>query len=177
MKKELSTHLLFSLSFVVFVSVFHKWIGLPYIAIFLGALVGTILPDMDHFIYTYFINPQDLTSQRVDYHLKKKEISNTFNLLTQTRYERKNLIFHSVYFQIIFLILTFFVMTSSGSMFAKGIVLAFSIHLIADQMMDFIEVDNINLWFEKVNLKLDKEKQVIYWVANIILLMIIAFVL
>jgi len=59
--------------------------------------------------------------------------------LLSTRQERIGLIFHTILFRAIFFVLTFWVMTSSTSLFGKGIVLAFCLHLVIDQIDRFLE--------------------------------------
>ena len=105
MKKELFIHFSFLISFLILISLLKGWVNLSYWPLWLGGVVGTLLPDLDHLIYVFFLQPQELTSQRVNYMVSKKNIFRTLELLAETRYERKNLIFHTLLFQIIFLVL------------------------------------------------------------------------
>lgn len=158
MKKELFIHFAFLISFFIFISILRGWFNLSFLPLWLGGILGTILPDVDHFIYVYLLKPHELTSQRVLYMFSKKDYKGVFSLLADTRSERTKLIFHTAFFQGIFLILTFLVVTSSGSIFGRGLVLAFSLHLSVDQLVDFVELGNIDHWFESMKIKLDKEK-------------------
>lgn len=177
MKRDIFTHFAFLIVFFILITLFKKWIPLSlgsaliYIPFWIGGIIGTILPDIDHLIYVY-LKPQELTSQRVASLVSKREVINTFELLAATRYERKGLIFHSVLFQLIFLVLTFWVATSSGSLFGRGVVLGFSLHLIVDEFVDFMQVGNLGNWFSQLNVVLSKEKEVLYWLANIIAVLI-----
>mgnify|MGYP001604517276 CR=1 FL=1 len=136
-KKEFVLHIGTLFVFIVSVIVFKRWFDLAYWPFLVGGILGTILPDIDHLIYVYFVSPQDLTSQRVSYLVYRREILRSISLLYETRSERKSLIFHSTIFQIIFWILCFLVITSSGSIFGRGLVLAFSLHIVVDQAIDF----------------------------------------
>lgn len=182
MKRELFVHFTFLVFFFVLISLFKRFIptsvnaALMYASFWVGGIVGTLLPDIDHLIYIY-LKPQELTSQRVTFMLSKREIINTFDLLAATRYERKGLIFHSVLFQVIFAVLTFWVVSSSGSLFGRGLVLAFALHLIVDQFVDFMQVGNLSTWFSQVNMGLSKEKETMYWVANLIAVLIFGFLM
>lgn len=139
--------------------------------------MGTLLPDVDHLIYVYFMRPHEVTSQRVDSLVQKGQINKTLNLLYITREERAHLTFHTAHFQLIFLALTFLVLTSSGSIFGTGIVLAFSLHLLVDQVIDFMELGNINTWLEKMSIHLDRKQQIWYMVAIGATLLIFGFLL
>lgn len=184
MKKEILIHTAYLLIFSLLVILFKKYF-LPLnlnsifnISLFLlGGAVGTILPDIDHLIYIFFLSPQDLTSQRVNYMLGKREIWQTLEVLSTTREERRQLIFHTVHFQIIFWILTFLVISSSGSLMGRGLVLAFSLHLIIDQLLDLMKIDNLDNWFRQVSIQLEKEKYMFYWLGNVILLLLFGLVL
>lgn len=162
MRKETIIHFIFFISFFLFASLVRGWFEVPYIFFWLGGLVGTLLPEVDHLIYIYFLNPQEHTSLRVMHKVSIKDITGVFSLLADTRTERKNLVFHTALFQLVFVILSFLVITSSGSIFGRGLVLAFLIHLLIDQIIDYVEIGNLNNWFRILKISLDNEKTRIY---------------
>ncbi|MBX4205871.1 hypothetical protein KW795_01605 [Candidatus Microgenomates bacterium] len=183
MKKEILTHSLYLLLFslvVILVKRYFLPLNLNSALIcgmfLLGGVIGTVLPDIDHLIYIFLLKPQDLTSQRVGYMLGKGDIWNTLEVLAITREERKHLIFHSALFQIIFWVLAFLVVSSSGSVFGRGLVLAFSLHLIVDQFLDLMKLDNLDNWFRQWNLILDKNKYMFYWITNLGVLLLFGLV-
>jgi len=104
------------------------WILLP------GVLIGSILPELDCLVYIFFVNPQELTSQRVIYLLKKGSFLSAARLLFETSAERGNLVFHSNIFFITALVLGLWLMTSSASYLGKGIVLGMILHLVVDRL-------------------------------------------
>lgn len=176
MRKEIFTHLVFLLSLLILVTLIKGWLKLSYWPFWVGGVVGTILPDIDHLIYIFFLRPYELTSQRASLMLQKKEILSTFRLLSETRYERTRIIFHTATFQAIFVILSFLVISSSGNIFGRGLVLAFMLHLIIDQLVDLRDIKNLSSWFKSFPLPLEgKEK--IYLGINIAILLIFAFII
>lgn len=177
MKKELIIHFTFLASFFLLVSIFRGWFEFYYLPFWFGGILGTFLPDVDHLIYAYFLRPQELTSQRVGYLVKRGHFRRTLELLYMTRSERVNLVFHNAQFQLIFLALTFLVVTSSGSMFGTGIVLSFSLHLLVDELTDLTEIGNLNNWFSKLSLNLDISQQKWYMVAIAATISIFGFLL
>ena len=161
MKRDVLIHFIFLIAFNVLISVLKGWIDISYWPFWLGMILGTILPDLDHLVYVYFLEPNDLTSQRVTYSISKKEIFKSVALLYDTRRERLKLIFHTAWFQILFLILAIFVSTSSASVIGFGIVFAFSIHLLVDQLLDLLEVQNLDSWFKGfLNIQMNTNR---YW--------------
>ena len=101
--------------------------------------------------------------------MDKREVKRIITLLYETRSERRGLIFHTAFFQIIFLVLTFWIMTSSGSIFGKGIVLAFSLHILIDQIVDLTEMKTFDNWLRFSPWYLDLPKAKIYWLVMLIL--------
>ncbi|HJY98346.1 MAG TPA: hypothetical protein VJ227_01380 [Patescibacteria group bacterium] len=177
MKRELFLHFSFWFSFFVFVGLFKSYFSLADWGFWVGGVFGTILPDIDHVIYFYFVSPTDLTSQRFDFLAKKKALGRMIGLLYQTRTERKGLIFHTIFFQVIFFILTFWMLSSSGSLFGKGMVLAFALHLSIDQLMDLTELKGLGNWMKYLPFSLDYEKSKFYWLGSTLLLLIFGFFL
>lgn len=176
MRREIFLHFAFWFSFFVFVTLFKRYFNLGYWPFWVGGVVGTILPDIDHLLYLY-LRPQELTAQRVGFLIDKQEIKRVFTLLYETRSERKNLIFHTAYFQLIFLILTFWILTSSGSFFGRGLVLAFSLHLLIDQIVDITETGSFDNWLKYSPWYLDLRKAKIFWFAMVLLLCLFGFLL
>lgn len=152
MKRELFIHFAFWFSLFVFITLVKQNFTLNYWPFWIGGIIGTILPDIDHLIYIYLVKPYELTSQRFTALLQNKELKRSLELLYETRSERINLIFHSQFFQVVFLILTFWIMSSSGSIFGRGIALAFALHLAVDQLIDFYGLGRINNKNEKLTI-------------------------
>lgn len=176
MKKQIIIYYASFLIFFSLVSIARNLFDPVYIAFWVGGFIGAILPDVDHLIYVYFLKPHELTSQRAVRMMSHRKLLDTFNLLASTRNERTQLIFHTAMFQLIFALLTFFVVSSSGSLFGRGLVFAFSLHLLVDQYLDFTSVGNMSHWFKGLSFNFDKDKSVIYWTAMALLLVIFAFI-
>lgn len=177
MKRELFIHLAFWFSFFVLISLFKHFLSLNYWPFWLGGAIGVLMPDLDHLIYVFFLGPQELTSQRVGFLWDRREYKRLIELLYETRSERKGLIFHTLFFQVIFLVLTFWIMSSSASLFGKGLVLSFAIHLSIDQLVDLIEMKNLSNWLKFLPISLDLRKSEIYWSAGMLLILIMGFLM
>lgn len=177
MKKEIFIHFSFLFSFLLFISIVRGWISLSYWPLWLGCVIGNFLPDLDHFIYVYFLKPQEFTSQRVGHMVGKKDYLRSINLLAETRSERTKLIFHTLAFQLIFLVLTFLVMTSSGSLLGRGVVLAFFLHLLVDQAMDLTQSGNLNNWTGSFPISIGENQSKAYWFIMFLALLVFGFLL
>jgi len=175
MRRELFIHLSFWFALFVAVAVVRHYFALGYWAFWVGGLVGVILPDLDHLIYVYFVKPGDLTSQRINYLVNKRELVRSVELLYETRTERKELIFHTIFFQLIFFVLTFWMLSSSGSYFGKGLVLSFIFHLSVDQLMDFDSLKSLDNWFTNLPVKWDLKQSRVYWTTSTAIILLLGF--
>lgn len=177
MKREIFIHFSFWFAFFVLISIFKNYLSLVYWPFWIGGIVGTLLPDIDHLVYVFYMNPQDLTSQRVNFLIKKKEIARVITLLYETRSERKNLIFHTFIFQAIFFILTFFIMSSSSSILVRGIVLSFMLHLFIDQLADIFEMKNLSNWGQFFSSDREHQKSTFYIFIIFLLVCMMGFLM
>jgi hypothetical protein len=135
MKRELFIHTSFLISFFILFSLLKGWLKFSYWPFWLGGLIGSLLPLLDHLVYVFFLAPQELSSQRAIYLIRNKNFTGALRLLIETRQERKNLVFHSNTFLVVISILTFWILSSSGSLIGTGLVLGAVIYLLVDRAL------------------------------------------
>lgn len=139
-KKEINNHLMASLLIFVLVEIVWLLSGsfsfLSAIALFLGLFLGTFLLDLDHLVYWFFLKPDLPESKKAKEYWQKKDFKNLLSLLGENHKTHTSLVFHHFLFQALFLVVTFFVLTSTASVFGKGLVLAMSAHLLTDIYLD-----------------------------------------
>jgi len=177
-KKEILLH--FSSFFILFlfISLIKGWYDNPIFLIFwLGGVVGTLLPDIDHLLFPLLLRPQEQSSQLLRSLLLNKKYSQASTLLYNTRYEKSAPIFHNVVFQLFFLVFAFFISSSTSNLFGKGLVMAFSYHLLVDQIYDFNSQGNISRWFYHFASKPAPNQSAIYLVTNAIIILALSFFL
>ena len=144
-----------------------------FVSLWLGGLAGIIMADLDQLIYVYFLHPEDPISIQARGYISRRKIISAWTSLVATKRERKNLIFHTAHFYLFFLALTFFILTSTASLFGHGLVIGFILHLLTDQIRDFREKGNLDSWFDKLGIEVDGDKIKIYLLSNVIFLLII----
>jgi len=89
----------------------------------------------------------------------------------------QSLIFHTVYFQILFLVLAFYVATSSGSYLGKGIALGILFSTLFTQFWQILKTNSIKKWFDGMDFDLKPEMEAVYWliIATLFLILIFLF--
>ncbi len=182
MKKELALHFLVAIALFIpifLLRYFNFQVPIASLSnwpLLVGIIIGTILPDIDHIIYVYYLRPYEATSQRVMYEVQKGKLMESWNILSSTRSERRNLTFHNMVFQIVFLVLSFLVVSSSSSLLGRGLVVAFLLHLLVDEILDFKETGNLSNWFDNIPIILDSMQLKIYLGTNFIIILLFGFV-
>ncbi|MBP7118603.1 hypothetical protein KBA63_00815 [Candidatus Woesebacteria bacterium] len=176
-KKEVIIHLVSTIVVFALICLVKGYITIPTLLPFvIGGAIAMYLPDIDHLIYALYLRPQELTSQRVAQKLAGRNFSDLFTLLYATRDERRELIFHNIFFQLLFIVFAFLVVTSSGSILGRGIVLSFMLHLFVDQLVDLAGYGTFSRW-EKTNMVLvPTSQQKLYVYAQAIPILLLGFV-
>lgn len=80
--------------------------------------------------------------------------------------------FRTIIFTILFGVVSFFVVTSSGSMFASGLVLALYFTLLLDQADEWQNHNNLNRWYEMIRPIPTKKIQLLLVLATSLLLVL-----
>ncbi len=177
MKKEILTHLTFAFIFSIPIIFLHWQLKFSLIFFFLGLFFGSLFLDIDHLLYALFQAPYEFTSQRIKRFFDNKQFKEGIVFLFETQKERTRLVFHSVLFQVILLVVCFFILTSSLSLFGKGMVLGMMLHLLIDQAEEFLRDGEIKNWFWQFRVKPDKSVQKFYLSFVFLIFLIFCLVL
>lgn len=135
MKRVFFIHFAFFVSVFILFSIIRGWLSLPYWIFWVGGVLGTLIPELDQFLYVYLINPQELSSQRVAFLIRNRDFLGALRLLFETKGERHDLVFHSNTFLVVSGILFVWILTSSGSILGFGIALGIFLDLLLDRLI------------------------------------------
>jgi hypothetical protein len=128
-KKELTSHYLVTLIWLVIVSLLRWWGNLDLVWLWLGGLVGTMILDLDQIFYALLIYPEEKALE----FWRQRKIKALLEYVAETSLQRMRLTFHNALFQVGFLVFSFWVLTSTGGLFGKGLVMAANLHLLKDE--------------------------------------------
>ncbi len=108
-----------------------------------GWIIGYALTEADHLFYVVMCNPQELTCQRVRHEiLETRNWRNAWGILQSTREERTRLPIHNILTGVVVAALGMWVVSSSGSLLASGVVVGLGVRLF----MEFLAGDKKS-WF------------------------------
>lgn len=157
------------------VTILKGWIDLFVIPMWIGGLIGVFLPEVDHLIYAYFLRPHEYDSQRIQRMINQGQVVQSVQMGTETRADHQSLVFHTITFQIVFLLFSVFVITSTNSLLGRGLVLGFLLNLLVDQAMDLQKTEALENWFRQIKTNLSREQASFYVLGNLLAIIVLAF--
>ncbi|NMB57316.1 hypothetical protein GYA19_05285 [Candidatus Beckwithbacteria bacterium] len=174
--------ILISLLYIVplFTQNYYKvWqLWLPVLSWFLGALVGFLVLEFDRIVDVYIGNPDTELSRYVKNYFKNRQLKKGWLVITKNKVLQQKLTFHSLLFQIIWILLALFTLTSTSSPFGKSFIMGLGLHLILEQWQDWVLNKNFftKLYFWQINRELTfKEIKIYLWIITIIVAFLFIF--
>jgi hypothetical protein len=175
MRRYFSSHLPIALAYGLFVMAirgnwwpFHVSELIRWILWLLGTAVGVGILFLDRVAYTYAY-PGEQLSQQFSWLVKNKQYIRAIEALDSRRQEQERLTFRSVLFMALWVFLAFFALTSTSSLFGKGVVMGLMLHILYDawrlQKADPSRLDTRLFWQIKRKFS-NEEKLVFLWVIT-----------
>lgn len=180
LKKEITSHFLVTLIWLVAISLLRWYLKWNLVFLWLGGLFGTFLLDIDHLIYWFFTSQEKQDSKIAKMLWQKKDFKGLLLLLERYHDTHTRLIFHTALFQVIFLIFSFFIFTSSESFFAWGLVGAINLHLLKDEWEEYLKgkEEHLNDWlFWQVKKEISLGEQKIYLLSATVLFLFLTLLI
>ncbi len=173
MKKELGLHLMYVLAVFGLIVVVKSWFTLDLVVpFFVGGIIGTFFPYLDYLVYAYLLKPSSAGNDGSS--LARGTFLEIIRKYHGDKSIAADLVFHSALFQAVFSVFTFFIVTSSASLLARGIVFSFSMHLILDQVNQYVRTKDIESWFARFPIDLEAGQRLTFVVGNAVLLFVFA---
>lgn len=129
-----------------------------------GAILGTFFLDLDYFLFAYITEPEHYFSKQLQKLISEKNISNVLNYIQTHKGEMGNLVLHSALFQGVLAALSFYVVSSSGNIFVKALVMTALLQSFYRQWVDYEKEKNLNDWFWVLSEKPGKNFLIWYFV-------------
>lgn len=112
-----------------------KWIA--------SAVVGSVLPDIDHIVYFFGYGKSDAYTQRIFLYIRNHEWRNLFSFISVGHKTNTNLTYHNIYVMIILILVS---VLASFIDWEVGVVLfgAMVSHYLFDMADDVVQLGGIN---------------------------------
>lgn len=147
------------------------WLDILWLV--LGGIVGWLMPWFDKIAYVYILHPEAQVSQYVQHQVKQKQLKQAFETLKQRGGEFDKLTTRSALFQVAWVILAFFALSSVGSLFGKALVMSLGLRILVEEWREYLTDKNklkLKLfWQVKREVSNDELKWYLYGMTGIFL--------
>ena len=116
------------------------------IGFWIGGLLGLGFEMVDRLVHVYYVKPKEALSIAIKRLIDSKKFKEAAILLYRRRDEQVQLSTRSVFFMVAWVPISFYVITSSGSMLASGLVMGIGLHLLYEIYEDWGSWDKIIAW-------------------------------
>ena len=133
---EILSHLLVTFIYFLLVSILRWKLDFSLFWLWVGALLGTFFLDLDHLLYWFYLHPDEPDSQEAQRVWREKRtegLGELKEILEKSHHTHLRLIFHTAVFQVVLIILAFYIVSSGGSILASSFVMAINLHLLKDE--------------------------------------------
>jgi len=148
LRSEIVSHLFLTLIYFALVSFLRFKFDLSLLSLWLGAILGMFLLDLDHLIYFFFTHPEAEDSKMAREIWEKRGLGGIGKIIKiALKYHKTHhhLIFHTATFQIILFVLSFYILISGGSLLGSALVISANLHLLKDEWFDLYQSGKANL--------------------------------
>jgi len=112
--------------------------------------------------------------------LREKDYKNAFLVMANTHLEHQELTFHNAVFIPIWIIFSFFILTSSGSLFTSSLVMTMYLHILKD-IWDAVRITKnyqLDFLFWQIKIPLEETfKKYFVWSISLLFLLLTLFFL
>jgi len=116
------------------------WLSLlSIISIILGALIGWLIPWLDKIAYIYILHPEAQVAQYVKYQIDQKQWRAAFNSLNRRAKDFDQLTTRGILFQLAWVVLAFFAVTSAAGWFGKTLVLTLGLRILLEEWSEYVK--------------------------------------
>jgi len=162
-KKEILHHLAVALCYTAFVTLLGRHFHLKFSFFWLGGLSGTLLLYFDPLISAYLSSSELPLFLEIKQMFAQKKFKEAVLTAFVHHQEQEQLILHSALFQVALTILSFYIVTSGGSLLGSGLVMGMALHLIKGEIENWRNPEKLNkMLFWNIQREVSPREQKIY---------------
>lgn len=146
---------------------------LTLILLLLAAFLGANFLKIDQLIYVYFTRPELPLSLEVKQLIKQRNFKGAWQLLTARGIEQRELALKSVLFQVVWVGLALFTLTSTAGVFGKTLVMAIGLSLLVQEWEDILAKRGFSwlFWQIKRQVGLREQKYYLYLMTGLFVIL------
>ncbi|MCL5090814.1 MAG: hypothetical protein M1514_02265 [Patescibacteria group bacterium] len=140
-QSELLLHFLTTLIYFLLLTLGRGKFDLSLVSLWLGAILGMFLLDLDRIIDAFWVHPEEAKIREIREIWERRGIWGVRGIWGKLQKDQqRHLIFHTVTFQVILLVLAFYILTAGGSLLGSALVMAINLHLLVDEWKNFLQI-------------------------------------
>lgn len=143
------------------------------VSLVIGGVIGWVLPWLDKIAYIYILHPEVQLAQYVQYQVKQKQFKSAFEVLNKRGGELDKLTTRSAMFQVIWVVLAVFTLTSVSGLFGKALVMALGLRILVEEWREYLKDKNklkaLLFWQVKREISNDELKWYLYTMSGLFL--------
>ncbi len=112
---------------------------LMIISIAAGVVIGWLIPWFDRIAYIYILHPEAQASQYIKYQIAQKQFKAAWKSLNTRAREFDKLTTRGILFQLAWVVLAFFAVTSAAGWFGKTLVLALGVRMLIENWSEYVK--------------------------------------
>jgi hypothetical protein len=144
----------------------------------LGSVIGFLFVFLDRFVNSFVTNSNGALGLRLKELVGQNKFKEGLLILLNERHEQKELVMRSFLFLLVWVVMSFFTITSVNSQFARGLMLGIGTHLVFDFVYDYFwNKERFDNWFWQIKRTFsdDEKKWTVIGFSIIYLFLIIRF--
>lgn len=112
---------------------------LNILSVIIGAGIGWWFPWLDKIAYIFILHPEAQISQYIKFQLEKKNWKNAWETLQVRDSEFDKLTTRGILFQLVWVVLAIFALTSTGPLLGKSLVLALGLRILFEEWSEWLK--------------------------------------
>jgi hypothetical protein len=168
-KKEAPIYSAILIIYLVIITILRWQLKFEMFLFWLGGFFGLLLYNLDHVVYLLWQSPEEPTALKFKQLISKRRFNQSLDLLSVTCQERKQLMAHSVIFQGALVVLTFFALSSTASLFGKGMAIGLFLYSLINQGLKLAREEGLGDWFWQLGIRLSSTGEAFYFLSLVVI--------
>ncbi|MFH0942970.1 MAG: hypothetical protein V1810_02230 [Candidatus Beckwithbacteria bacterium] len=102
-----------------------------------GAAIGWLMPIFDYVAYVYILHPEAQISQYLKYEIVKKQFKPAWETVKRRRGEFDKLTTRGILFQLVWVVLAVFAITSTTGWFGKSLIMGLGFRVLVEEISEW----------------------------------------
>jgi len=147
------------------------------IPLWLGGFFGLAIYGLDHLIYFFWQEPEPSLVEKLRGLVVARRFKEILAFLVETAPNRTRLVGHSVIFQGVLVVLAFFALSSTASLFGKGMAMGLFLYSLINQGSLLLNKKSLKSWFWQVEIKLSDNGEVFFYLSLVLIFLLFSWML